>query len=149
MTIDLYINMSEDNRIGKELQLVDSLTGTLKDSCSIINPVIKIEAENLSNINYIFIPEFSRFYFVTDAVVLRENLWQLTCHVDVLESFKDEILSHNAIIARQENLWNLYQDDEMFKTYSNPVLDEIAWKSDFSTWKYFLALAGSSDYTTP
>ena len=149
MTIDLYINMSEDNRIGKELQLVDTLTGTLKDSCSIINPVIKIEADNLSNINYIFIPEFSRFYFVTDAVVLRENLWQLTCHVDVLESFKDEILSHNAIIARQENLWNLYQDDEMFKIYSNPVLDEIAWKSDFSTWKYFLALAGSADYTTP
>lgn len=143
MTIDLYINDSENNRIGKSLSLVSSMNGTLKEACSVQNPVITIEAENLSNINYLYIPEFSRYYFVTDATVLQHNLWQISAHVDVLESFKDQILSQKAIISRQENLWNLYQEDEMFRTYSQPVLDEIAWNSDFSHWKYFIALAGS------
>ena len=144
MTIDLYVNRSEDNKIGKSLAYVDQLTGELRQQCSIQNPVITIEATDLSGINYLYIEEFDRYYFVRDCTVIRNNLWQLSCHVDVLESFKSAILDQTAIIARQERLFNLYQQDEMFKVYSKPILDEIAWSSGFDDWSYFVALAGST-----
>lgn len=142
MIINLYINHSEGNKIGKNLTLVSSLSGTLKASCSVQNPIILFEASNLSDINYLYIPEFERFYFVNEATVVQQGLWELSCHVDVLESFKDGIKAQTAIIARQENLYNLYQHDSMFKVYSAPILDEIAFNADFSHWKYFITTAG-------
>lgn len=145
MTIDLYLNLSENNKLGKTLQSVATLTGELRDVCSIQNPVILIEADELSYMNYLYIKEFDRYYFVNDITAVRKGLWQISCHVDVLESFADDIKEQTAIISRQENLYNLYQTDDMFKTYSRPVLDEIAFKNDFSHWSYFIALAGAID----
>ena len=145
MTIDLYLNLSENNKLGKTLQTVATYTGELRDACSIQNPVILIEADELSHMNYLYIEEFDRYYFVNDITAVRKGLWQISCHVDVLESFADDIKEQTAIISRQENLYNLYQTDDMFKTYSRPVLDEIAFRNDFSHWSYFIALAGAVD----
>ena len=143
MNIYLYRNDSEDNKINKNLTLLYTMSGELKEACSIQNPIITFEASNLSGVNYLYIEEFDRYYFVNQCTVIRNDLWELSCHVDVLESFKSEILQQTAVIARQESLYNLYQEDEMFKTYSKPILDEIAFQNDFSHWKYFVALAGA------
>lgn len=113
MTITLYRNTSEPHKVTKSLSTIKTLSGTLKDATSIIDPTIVIESDvNIGN--YMYIAEFNRFYYITDIVSVSNSLWEISGHVDVLMSFKSEFLPLNAIIARQENQYNLYLDDDKF-----------------------------------
>ena len=56
--------------------------------------------------NYVYIPEFNRYYFINDIVSIRQNLWQITLSVDVLMSYKNQILETNAFVARNQNKFN-------------------------------------------
>ena len=49
MNIILYVNNSEKNKIGKNLTNDFSLSGTLRDATNIINPVILIELNEISD----------------------------------------------------------------------------------------------------
>ena len=61
------------------------------------------DVSNLLFCNYAYIPAFRRYYFVSDVTAITSKLFQLTLNVDVLMSFKDEILMNTALIARNEN----------------------------------------------
>ena len=75
MTINVYSTNSPQNQIGKSLSGVDTLTGTLKENCSRSNPVILVEADmtSLTAANYMYITEFSRYYFIEDIVLYCED----------------------------------------------------------------------------
>lgn len=98
MIIDLYVTGSEKNAIYKTLQSNVELQGTLKEECSIINPVFVIEHANPSSYNYCYIPEFNRYYYITDIVSVRTNLWRVSCTVDVLMSYQTQILNLDVIV---------------------------------------------------
>ena len=77
MDIKLYYNTSDNKTIRKNLINEFSLTGTLRDSCSLIEPVINIESSNVLRFNYAYIPDFQRYYFVKEIINLRKTLWTL------------------------------------------------------------------------
>lgn len=142
--IKLMVNKSENIRLTKKTQTIKNVSGVLKDSTSIIDPVILIEC-NLSDVtgcNYISIPKFNRFYFVNNIRSVRNGLVEFSCHVDVLSSFADEIRKNDAIVRRQENKWNLYLNDGVFKVYQNPLVLTRSFPSGFSTQEFVLAVAG-------
>ena len=99
MTITLYNNTSEKNTIGKNITVVDTLTGTIKEQSSIIHPEITIERTNPTGFNYCYIDEFNRYYYVNDVIVINQNIIRLVLDVDVLESFKNDILSLSCILS--------------------------------------------------
>ncbi|MBR2152208.1 MAG: hypothetical protein IJ944_02840, partial [Clostridia bacterium] len=68
MQITLYINSSEKNKIGKTLAVVDVLSGSVKQPCSITHPEILIEYSNPINFNYAYIDAYDRYYFVADVI---------------------------------------------------------------------------------
>lgn len=138
MTLILYQNKSEYNKIDKDIVTVTTLTGTLKNSCSILAPVILIENETLINANYCYIPEYNRYYFITDITVVRNKLFQINCSVDVLMSFKDKIKEQTAIIARQEKLYNLYLNDDKLLSY-NKITEQIKeFNLPINDWTIYL-----------
>lgn len=146
--ITLQTNKSENIKIGKSLTDVLTLEGTLKVSTSIIDPVIIIESDNVESIlkcNYMSIPSFSRSYFITNVKSINYKLWEVSAHVDVLESFKDEILENTGVIARQEKEWNLYLDDGVFKSYQNPLVMTQAFPKGFSSQEFVLIAAGGTE----
>lgn len=136
MNIILYKSNAEPNRLDKTNFLIKSieLIGTLKQSTSLINPSIIVELEyqkitrlvdssNLNvvdstnnqistteyffvNYNYAYIPQFDRYYFITDIISIRQNIWQLDMHVDVLMSYKNQLLELDTLISRNENTYN-------------------------------------------
>ena len=143
--IILQKNNSENININKDISNILTLSGTLKNQTSIINPSIIIEADltNITSCNYLTIPSFNRSYFITNIESLRNNLVEISAHVDVISSFKNEILANTAIVKRQENNWNLYLDDGIFKSYQNPIVITKAFPSGFTTQEFVLAVAGS------
>ena len=142
--IKLMVNQSENIRLDKKTKTISTVSGTLKDSTSIIDPVITIECDlaDVTGCNYISIPKFNRFYFVNNIRSVGQGLVEFSCHVDVLSSFADEIKKNDAIIKRQENKWNLYLNDGTFKVYQNPLVLTRAFPSGFSTQEFVLAVAG-------
>ena len=145
-TITLYTNNSDKIVMDKKLNLITTLTGNLRDETSIINPIIIIEAEKstISNLNYIKIDEFARSYFVNEIKSVRHNIWELSCHVDVISSFATEIRNNEAIIKRQESKWNLYLNDDSIRCYQDPHVVTRTFPTGFDTTNmtYVLLVAG-------
>ena len=143
--IVLQTNNSEKNKLDKDLAAISTISGTLKNGTSLIDPVILIEGNlsTLVNCNYMTIPAFARSYFVTNIRSIRNNLVEVSAHVDVLSSFSSQIRSNVAIVHRQENRWNLYLNDGTFRIYQNPMVLTREFPNGFSTFEFVLAVAGN------
>ena len=120
MTITTYINNSENNKINKNIvKIKDYAECSAITPISIIDPVIKLNDINFNTqCNYIYIADFQRYYFVNNITALNNGLWELNCHIDVLETYANEILSQTATFKRQEYLYDMYLPDTQFQTQS-------------------------------
>lgn len=97
-------NLSDKEEFGKKFKKVNGdldaelIEGKLLFDQSIERPVMIING-NVSDYNYMYIPEFKRFYYITDIEYKAGGIQYVHGEVDPLQSFKDEILSNEAIIA--------------------------------------------------
>lgn len=102
----------------------------LKDETSFTNPTLKITNEVVSGqfspdiYNYIFIPYWQRYYFINDWVYML-GIWECTCIVDVLASFKAQIGNTNAFILRSsyENDGNII--DSLYPAKANTQIQTV------------------------
>lgn len=103
MKITFYKTSSPMNQIGKTLTDDLELNFIFKQQSSILNPVIEIgnTDDNISGFNYAYIDNFARYYVVRDITVQPHNYYTLNLECDVLESWKEDILSSKAWIAKQ------------------------------------------------
>lgn len=145
MTIKFYNNMSEVNALNKNIDEIISLTGTLREQSSIIDPIINVEGIDsyLRLINYAYIPEFNRYYFITNIESVRNGVWRIFFHVDVLYTYRAYIRDNYAIIERNEVTYDLKLNDGLFKTQQNPRIAQFPFPSGFNTWNFVLAVAGN------
>lgn len=99
MDIVLYQMFSERERINKTLGTSLELTGALRGESSVVNPSFLIEDSNPSLYNYCYIEDFGRYYFITNITSVRTGIWKIDCAVDVLMSFRTEILNLDVIVS--------------------------------------------------
>ena len=145
MQIKFYYNSSEKNKIGKSLLKELTMDGNLRDECSVINPTILVEHSNLSGYNYVYIPEFKRYYFITEMTIVRNNLWRISLKVDVLESFKKDILNLSCIVDKQqyENYSNNI-DDGSYINKADSFVEITNYQNGFnSSGEFILITAGA------
>lgn len=145
MNIVLYANASEINAVDKNLTELTTLTGTLREQSSIIDPIITISDidDYIGSMNYAYIPEFNRYYFITNVESVRKNLWKVSFHVDVLFTYRDAIRANSAIIERNENEYDLKLNDGLFRTQQNPRIAQFPFPNGFNQWNFVLAVAGN------
>lgn len=146
MNLKLYSNTSDRNVVSKSITQLMNMTGTLREDCSIIDPVIKVEgisAANLKTANYAYISDFGRYYYITNIICVGK-LYEIHMHVDVLMTYSSEIRSQTAVLSRQENknLYNLYLQDGVFKTYANPKYQIKQFPNGFDTQQFIFCVAG-------
>lgn len=145
MIINLYQNTSPANYVNKLPTQVGSLEGTLRSPTSILDPVVVIERNDPTGFNYIGIPAFGRYYYVNGISSENNNLVAISAHVDVLMSYTNQIQNFDVVVKRNENKWNLYLDDGIFKAYQNTKHKVIRFPYGFTEYSYILALAGNGD----
>ena len=148
MEVILYKNSSENNVIGKSLAQIKSVDCTLKNDISIINPTLVLNyTANILNSNYCFIPKFNRYYFIDEIVPITGDRCIVKCRVDVLESFRNNILNLDCIVDKQEKeiASNKYINDGSFVTTSKQFNRMIEFPNGFNeTGSYILICAGGS-----
>lgn len=98
MEIKFFNTSSENNRVGKVLENETSLTGNFKKEVDLQKPVITVSTD-LLNFNYCFIPLLNRYYFIDKIEITRTNLFTAYLHIDVLETYKEEIKKLNVIVS--------------------------------------------------
>lgn len=129
MTIEIGNYTGVSYALDKTLVGSVVLTGTLKEGTSIVDPVILVHSGVALSGNYLHIPAFNRWYFVTDIVSVRTGLWQISAHVDVLMSWKARIREQRAVIERNQNSYNLYMNDDKFQVQAKPIIQQFAFPS--------------------
>lgn len=147
MTLAIYENRSDERKMNKDIIQIATYEGTLRDESSITNPTILMEgqytinAQN-TNMNYMYLPDFRRYYYITDIIQKRANIYEIRARVDVLMSFKNEIGDCLGIMAKNKDRWNLYLDDGSLKVYQNKTLKTVEFPSGFNTAQMVLTMAG-------
>lgn len=144
MEISLGTNNSEKNKIGKSVVWGMTVSGTLKDETSVTDPAVIMEVKNPTLYNYAYIPEFNRYYFISDMVSVKNRLWRITMHVDVLESFKNQINDLNVILSDSQITGaNEYLSGNVWKTKVKEKTDIISFSSGLNnSGEFILITAG-------
>ena len=113
MEVVFYYNLSDGRVINKNIVGGDSFYGQARDETDIMNPTIRFDTLDILRYNYAYIPEFQRYYDITDRSCFRDSIWDVTMAVDVLMSFKFDILNLDVVVDKQsmDSNGNEYIDD--------------------------------------
>lgn len=146
--------ISEKNVIGKTWNTeADADTGALAPLViegsliyeqSISSPKFTVQGD-IRGYNYCYIPAFNRFYYIKDKQINGADIMTIPLEVDVLQSFKDEILACECILERQRTITNKYFNDSTYWTQQNSsiVPQELTTNGfDRSENCYILTVAG-------
>ena len=110
MIILLYNTSSDKRRLykgGLDNAVKQYNNVHLKENTSLVNPTfilsrVSIVSGVIQQFNYLYCPNFKRYYFVKDVKYGIGGMLEIECRVDVLTSFKDDIIEHEAYIERAE-----------------------------------------------
>ena len=145
-SIKLCHNLSPVEKISKNIDTGIEITGcVLKDRTSILKPTIRIRtSESIYTYNYMYIAEFERYYFIDDIVSVNNGVWEVSGHVDVLETYKNSILSNDAVIKRQGAQYNTYLNDSEWSvfTYDDVITFKFSPSGFQKALSYLLVVAG-------
>lgn len=127
MQVNLYYTNDDEHKLHKTLVSIHNCVGSLKDNCSLINPVILLETAEATatRANYMTITDLDilRYYFINDWVMYRDGLVEVHATLDPLMTYESQIRDLNCTVARNENDADSYLYDENYKidAYSNIV----------------------------
>lgn len=144
--IVLYRNNSENICVSKDLTLIATVSGNLREETSLLTPVFDIEMSisDALNVNYLHVPSFGRYYYTRAPISVTTGIVRFECKVDTLMSFANEIKANIGIVRRSENMnaFNLYINDGSLVAYQNPHILTEPFPNGFSGHSYILLAAG-------
>lgn len=114
--MNVYLTTTDKKHNSTE---IPTFTGTalnciLKEGSSVINPTLIFERANIGHrYNYVYIPDFDRYYFVDDIVYQNARIIYY-CSVDVLASYKATIGAYSGYVLRSAYTYNEYVIDQYY-----------------------------------
>lgn len=114
MNITLYKNTSDNNVLNKKITSMGNRNVKLKSLTNIISPTLLLSGDISNDINYIYINDWKRYYYITDKTSVNNGMYEIQCRVDVLMSHKNDILNSDALVIASENLKNDYITSDIY-----------------------------------
>lgn len=118
MQLTYYNNRSDKRKLSKDITQIalqdhpNPVTISILDETSIVNPTFKMVDKDLYlTANYCYVDTLRRYYFIND-IKLANGFAYLSCSVDVLMSYKEQLKATPAVIKRQESSYNTYIVDD-------------------------------------
>ena len=147
-SITLYYNSSDNNTLNKNITLVCNVTDiAIKSSIDVHRPVIEIKTNtDIKDSNYLYIPDFNRYYYITSVKETRPSYYIIECKVDVLMSHKDSIRRCWGVLERTAtNKYNEYLPNEHYLTTKENVViidGGVTKKSILDSGQWILVTVG-------
>ena len=127
-----------------------ALSGTLREGCSVIKPIIgfDLSRSTFANWNYAYISDFYRYYYIQDWV-WEGGLWWAYMEADPMASFKAGIGASSCYVLRSASAWDSKITDELYPAigyrtsakhqFENPLAPD---GGDFSQGVYVVGIIG-------
>lgn len=136
----LYQIRKDKNSTARPTGTGNPYTVELKDQCSVTDPVLLFnfgQTEYPSGFNYLCIPVFeNRCYWIENWQYYR-GLWQATCHVDVLASWRADIGNSEQYVIRAAADFDGNVVDNLYPTVSKYKTVQTAANGDVVDGKVF------------
>lgn len=151
MTLNFYKNNSAPKRVNKDL----TATGTLENvkvlqSKSLLYPVFELQKNTIPEGNYIYCQEWNRYYFIENISYNTAGRVEITCSIDVLQTYSTAIRGLNCRVIRNEKIGVNYVPDNQLPLmpYKDNAVIEFA-QSEFNldiasdeSYNFLLTVAG-------
>lgn len=139
-SITLYVNSSDNNVVNKSLSTVTTINNIAwKQDTSVLNPIVILETnQNINNCNYAYIPQFARYYYITDIALLKAGRYSITLKVDVLKTYDSQIRALKGVVRRNESLFNKYLADDTQKVLQYTEKSTLQFNNPFNKDGQFL-----------
>ena len=125
MDILLYTNNSDSNVLNKDIVLQSQLVCYAnKENIDILSPDILLSYIDIKalNINYCYIKELNRYYFINSYKYEKNHLLKLTLQTDVLMTFRDNILLSSGVVKNTKNIQNYNSNFEVLDTSTEKII---------------------------
>lgn len=145
MEVQFFYNVSDPRCINKTLIEGEIFEGQMRDEVNIMNPVVMFDSDEILKYNYAYIPEFQRYYSVDTVNIYRTGLYEVSLTVDVLMSFRRDILNCVAVVDKQSMPENgdEYIDDGSLVTDNIMFTEVLEFDEGFNdSVEYILIVAG-------
>ena len=142
MRIIFYTNNSDSNELNKNINLVTELQCNVnKDNLDVLSPILFLSYFDIKelNINYCYIEELNRYYFINSYTIEKNNLIKLQLETDVLMTFKNDILLSSGIVKETKNNQNNFSSQfELLDTKQQKILYFSDGDNKFTDDKLYL-----------
>ena len=149
MNIQLYKTDSPTNYTNKSLNATKSYEINMLRDNDVLNPIIIIQvADNdvnsLNDSNYTIFN--GRKYFITDITYTGHNRYMLSLKQDTLSTWWDRIKGTTAVVERSESNYNMYCNDNMFKTLNKQQVVTKVFPNSFNKDLSIILVTGGGNY---
>lgn len=134
------------NKIAGEdyIEYLTFLNGSILPNSDISTPIIRIQHTEFPKCNYCKIEELQRFYFIESITALNNGVYELRLRVDVLESFKEDILRSSCYIKRNQYVYNDKLIDSELLSENEILVELTEYNNDI-----FISTQQGFDVTRP
>lgn len=91
MILKIYNNKSNKKVVNKTIEEVQEIDFIFKDDTDITNPILILQSYQSGN--YCYIPDLNRYYYIDRVTIMNGGFYKLYLEIDVLMSYKNEIMS--------------------------------------------------------
>lgn len=144
ITVNLYTFAKKVNSTGRPASSPVAVDCVLKDSCSVIYPVIGIDrgiAWNPAAFNYAYISAFNRYYYINDWS-FAEGLWWAALGVDALATWRTNIYNATEYVLRSSASYDGNIIDTMFPAKTTYRETSYVWPTGNNPGPWITNLSG-------
>lgn len=146
MDVYFYHNTKRINSTALPPTYDSKIECVLKDPCSLLSPVLTLSLSTKPTWNYF--KADNRYYWITDIISVRNNLWEIHGEVDPLATFQGHIKNTSAFVL-YDSTANTEIPDSRLGIYTTPTVStqSVAMPWDFADGDgtYFIAIEGDGD----
>lgn len=132
--IILYKITDKPNVLNKTLNNALNITGKFRTELNNMDLIVEIQYNNIeqiqqSNYNYVYITDLDKYYFITSFEIINNKIISLNLHIDVLMTYKTDILNSYGLLTQGNNT-NMYYPT--IPHTSKQVIRKIEFNNPFS-----------------
>lgn len=105
MIVNLLKTTDDTRKIDKTIATIKNINALPTEPTNILTPALIIERDNLVlSANYMYIPDFARYYYITGFTMIKGNRIIISGKVDVLKTYGTQLQNCNCIVTRSESI---------------------------------------------
>lgn len=150
--VKLYKNTKPKNHTSRQLTAVAvfNLPETVIEKFDLLDPVIVVKNSDYMSIanggsNYMYLgTPFNRYYFMGTATAGDDGMTRIPCHVDVMYTYRSEIMNADVIARRSSSNYDIGLQDDMVQYKKGYVYNFSKFPYTFhpENGQYILQLGG-------